>query len=895
MAVGIGTRLGPYEILAPIGAGGMGEVYRARDTRLARDVAIKILPAAFAQDAERLARFEREAQLLAALNHPHIAVLHGLEDVDGQRFLVMELVEGETLGLRGRIAVRDALELARQIAEALEAAHGKGIIHRDLKPANIRVTLEGQVKVLDFGLARGDAAVKTSSDSDSPTATFRTALGGAMMGTAAYMSPEQARGQAVDKRTDIWSFGCVLYEMLSGQRAFRGETTTDSIVAILEREPDWDALPAPTPAGIRRLLKRCLVKDRKQRLHDIADARLEIEEAMAQPQGEPAVAEQPGRSRLYVLAAVCLVVGALAAWAVLWKRGAQTQTTRLVQVSRLTHDPAHSEWPTWSPDGKLVAYSANRGGNFDIYVRRIEGGQDVNVTNDPGEDIQPAFSPDGQWIAFISTRSSRTGMVRIGSTFGMEFRTLGGDLWVAPALGGPARRLAADANAPAWNPDGKHIAYISGSEYHRSILEVSTEDGKVRTIVAELDSLRTANAPSPTWEITRVHYSPDGKWITFGTVDPEQVMIQAASGGTARKLLDASTHEWGPLGRRIYFLRRDERGGTELGMLPMDAASGEAGGEPQSVGMLTGVLTDLTLARDGQQIAVSELEGSMNLTRLPLDAGGAKPAGAEEELSEGRVIDRYPSYSPDGRYIAYASDRLGGQDIWLLDVEKRERHRLSLPGSDRGASTPYWSPDGKKLALARVTPDGRRSVWLVAVDGSGAEELIPPAEGLGHGQFSPDGSRLLFGQRVGGNLELFLLDMKTRKQEQLTSSPGNKWPGEGFSPDGKWIVYFSNAGGSIQAWRIPAEGGREEQLTFGHDRVRHAFYSPDGEWLYVQPNHGNILRIPAAGGKPQAVTHFPESGLFIEEPTLSPDGRYIVYCRSNGASSLWLLRLEGTE
>ncbi|HXE89619.1 MAG TPA: protein kinase [Terriglobales bacterium] len=894
MAIGSGTRLGAYEILEPIGAGGMGEVYRARDTRLGRDVAIKILPEAFAHDAERLARFEREAQLLAALNHPHIAILHGLEEINGQRFLVMELVEGGPLVPQLRLPVPEALELARQIAEALEAAHGKGIIHRDLKPANIRVTSEGRVKVLDFGLARGEAPVKTSSDSDSPTATFRTSLGGAMMGTVAYMSPEQARGRPVDKRTDIWSFGCVLYELLSGRRAFAGETATDSIAAILEREPEWSALPDATPAAIRRLLKRCLQKERKQRLHDIADARLEIEEAMAQPRDEPAVAEPPGRLPLYAVAAICLVVGALAAWAVLWKRRAETHTTRLVQVSRLTHDPAHSEWPTWSPDGKLVAYSANRGGNFDIYVRRIEGGQDVNVTNDSAEDIQPAFSPDGQWIAFISTRSSRTGMVRIGSTFGMEFRTSGGDLWVAPALGGPARRLAEDANAPAWNPDGKHIAYVSGSEYRRSILEVSTENSRVRTILGEKDSAAQM-APTSGMEITRVHYSPDGRWITFATVDPEQVMIMAAGGGPARKLLDASTHAWGPLGRRIYFLRRDERGGTELGMLPVDPASGEASAEPQPVGMLTGVLTDLTLARDGRQIAVSELEGSMNLTRLPLDASGAKPAGPEEELSEGRVIDRYPSYSPDGNYIAYASDRLGGQEIWLLDVAKKDRHRLTLPGTDRGASTPYWSPDGKKLALARVMPDGRRSVWLVAVDGSEAGELIPPAEGLGHGQFSPDGRRLVFNQRVGGNLQLFLLDMQSRKQQQLTSSPGNKWSGEGWSPDGKWIVYFSNAGGSIQVWRIPAEGGHEEQLTFGHDRIRHAFYSRDGRWLYVQPNHGNILRIPAAGGKPEAVTRFPESGLFIEEPTISPDGRYLVYCRSNGASSLWVLQLEGTE
>src|SRR6266404_1183215 len=408
MALTSGTKLGPYEIVAPLGAGGMGEVYRARDTKLGREVALKLLPPLFAEDADRVARFKREAQLLASLNHPHIGAIYGFEDAGNVLALMLELVEGDTLYdrvRRGPLPLPEALAVAQQIADALDAARRAGIIHRDLKPSNIKITPDGVVKVLDFGLAKALAAEGSSSDlSKSPTLTVGGTTAGMILGTAAYMSPEQARGRPVDKRTDIWAFGCVLFEMLTGTSAFGRETVTDTIVAVVGAEPDWNSLPADTPASIRRLLTRCLQKDARRRLHDIADARIEIEDAMTTP-AEAAAGPTPRRRSRLALSALSL--GIATALVLLWV--ARDRFGRLAakaspdtRVIRLTDLPGLEESPAISPDGKSVAFTAGVGGKRQIFVQLIAGGAPLQITRDTVDHQFPRWSPDSSSILYFS-------------------------------------------------------------------------------------------------------------------------------------------------------------------------------------------------------------------------------------------------------------------------------------------------------------------------------------------------------------------------------------------------------------------------------------------------------------------------------------------------------------
>ncbi|MGE5277751.1 MAG: protein kinase domain-containing protein [Acidobacteriota bacterium] len=894
MPLETGARFGPYEILSPVGAGGMGEVYRARDGKLGREVAVKTLPEEFARDEERLARFEREAKVLAALNHPNVAAIYGLEESGGARFLVLELVPGETLAEKlaaGPLAVEETLGLCRQVAEALEAAHEQGIVHRDLKPANIKVTPAGKVKVLDFGLAKAFGAEPSRAGdlSHSPTVTSGGTQKGVILGTASYMSPEQARGKPVDRRTDIWSFGCLLYELLAGRKAFEGETVSDVMAAVLTKEPDWSALPAGTPPRVAELIRRCLRKDPQRRLHDIADARIEIEEAAIEPSGSAAAVPRTGaagsRGRAWSLLAIALASAALAAlstW-LLTRPAAVPRRREIARLARITPPTARSEGPSWSPDGSLLAYASDRSGNFEIYVRRGESGQDVNVTNDPGQDVQPAFSPDGGSIAFVSTRTSKTGLIKIGGTLSRNSRTYGGDLWMIPSLGGAARRLAEDANAPRWRPDGRSILFVTGAENRRAIMEVPAAGGPARAV---LPSDRSS------WEIISVGCSPDGRWISFES-QLEQIFLMPAGGGKPEQVGAGFSHVWDASSRRLWFLARDPEGGTRVQCMELDGSRAAAKGQPQTISLSTAYLRDLAVSRDDRRLVVAEEETSRNLTRLPLAPGGGAPAGPEEPLSSGRVIDSYPAVSPDGRLVAYISDILGRTEVWILDVETRRRQRLQLPGEDLAEADPAWMPAGREVVAVRYFSTGEAAGWIAALDGSRAEELL---RGKNVGTVtlrpSPDGRSLLMGEMmVSGIQQIVRYDLASRQKTALTDSPGDKFDAA-WSPDGRWIAATVARDGVLQLFRMPASGGALQQLTSGFERMRHPFFSPDGKWIYIQPSHRTICRVRAEGGPLEPVTRFPEGGLFLEEPALSPDGRYLYYCRENGGSSLWLMTLS---
>ncbi len=499
MSLSSGTRLGSYEILALIGAGGMGEVYRARDTKLHREVAIKVLPVSLAGDPDRLARFGREAQILAALNHPNIAHIHGLEETMGLSALVMELVEGSTLADRiahGPIPIDEVLPVARQIAEALEAAHEQGIIHRDLKPDNIKLRADGTVKILDFGIAKVlEPTISAPVDATaSPTITAPAMTGtGVLLGTAAYMSPEQARGQSVDRRADIWAFGCVLFEMLSGRRTFRGETVTDTLASVMRDSPPLDALPAATPPRVRLLIARCLERDPRRRLRDIGDARLELETLdAAAPAEQPPAPHRPILGWQLLAAGLMLVAagGAFTWWI---DRMTARDASAGADVLRLTSDAGLTTDPTLSPDGKLVVYTSDRAGaeNLDLWVQQIDGGAPLRLTSDPADEHEPSFSPDGTRIVFRSERD-------------------GGGVYVMPALGGEPRLIAREGRQPRFSPDGSRIAYVTGRGTSRggstegSLFVVPSGGGSAQMLVSG-----DVGAAFPVW-------SPDGAFILFG-------------------------------------------------------------------------------------------------------------------------------------------------------------------------------------------------------------------------------------------------------------------------------------------------------------------------------------------------------------------------------------------
>jgi Tol biopolymer transport system component len=779
MTLASGTRVGPYEILSALGAGGMGEVYRARDPRLGREVAIKVLPEAFTSDPERLARFEREARALAALNHPHIAAIHGLEDSGGVPALVMELVPGPTLAERiadarhvrkAGLPIADAVRIAVQIAEALDAAHEKGIIHRDLKPANIKVTTDGTVKVLDFGLAK--LAPDADGAAAAPTITAVGTRDGQIVGTTAYMSPEQARGHAVDKRTDIWAFGCVLYEMLTGRAPFARETTTDTLAAVVDREPDWTALPEETPAAVARLAAQCLKKDPRRRLRDIGDVPVLLDEAASAP--APAGESRGGRSAIWRAGAGLALVALGSAATLLWigSRGAAPdgssspiRTTVVLGVGELLDTLNSSQPLALSPDGRSLVYAARREGDIRLYLRGLDA---FDAKPLPGTDgaAYPFFSPDGAWVAFFADGKLKRQSIAGGSPITVCDVPL-------PARGG------------TWGPDGTIV--VAGAN---GLLRVPSGGGTP----TPLGDQNADTSPRLTWP----HFLPDGRTLLATMVQVgqgESLIAVSLATGASRPIGRGSQAQYLPAGHLVFHAPHVREG--ELHVVGFDIQSLAFRGEPVSV--LDGVFRsengggahfaaapsgDLVFGRGGYVRTVVRVD--RNGRRTPL-------------LDERRGY-RLPRISPDGRRLAVAIDPRPSQ-LWVFDLVRRTGIQIA------DALGSAWMPDSQRIAFAY-----RGDIFSRRADGGApAERLFAREGGEGPLDWSRDGDVLLFADTTTNRYDIWMWP-RGGQARALVATPAHEVSAR-LSADGRWLAYQSD------------ESGRHEIYVRPFPRVN------DGKWL----------------------------------------------------------------
>ncbi len=815
-----GSRLGRFEILELLGAGGMGEVYRARDLRLGREIALKLLPEQFVRDTQRLARFERETQVLASLNHPNIAALHEIVALEGTHALVLELVEGETLSeriARGALPLPEALGIAAQIATALDAAHERGVVHRDLKPGNVKLRPDGTVKLLDFGIAKVLDPITTGGNPAAVTLTAAEVPGGAarILGSPAYMSPEQARGMAVDKRGDIWSFGCLLYEMLSGARAFGGEGASDVIAKVIERDPDFAALPADLPFTIQRLLQRCLEKDRRRRLRDIGDARLELLDALDHPGGEPtatgplaarAASRRPWVRRrvLAALATITVLLAGAAAWLAQRDKAPAPVVTRFA----LTEESYAGGGLAISADGTRIAYLDDRG----LVVRsrdRLESKVVAAVNIVQGS---PFFSPDGEWVGFRGWDALRT----------------------VPAAGGRVVTVA-DRHPAAigtWVGEDIFFAGVNG------LFRTSSRGGTPAAVAA----------PAEGEQIVSLQVLPARRAILF-TVIPTRgnVFGMAANLPSARiEALDLVT------GRRQVVIRGGGRprytstghllyvtGGT-LYAVPFDIRQLQTRGAAVPVVVTEGHL-DYDVSADGTLIYQTAQ------TKDHRELAWVDRQGHATSLGAPSMNYAYPRVSPDGARVAIDVMDPADRDIWMWDIGRRTLERFTKDPTGNPIAT--WSPDGSQLAFGSER-SGVSNVYRQAADGSGEPERLFESVTLQMPiSYTPDGRLLVSVDVKGQQRDIYLMTLDgQRKSEPLIHSPANELWAE-VSPDGRWVAYDSDESGQFEVyvrpfpnayqgsrWQVSAAGGRQP------------VWSPDGRELYYRDFSGAMMAVPVAAG-----------------------------------------------
>ncbi|HVR41907.1 MAG TPA: protein kinase, partial [Thermoanaerobaculia bacterium] len=813
-----GERLGGFEILSLLGRGGMGEVYRARDLALDREVALKVLSQSIAPDAQSLSRFEREARALGTLTNPHIAVLYGLERTETQRFLVMELVEGETLESRlayGALPVDEALNLALQIACGLEAAHQNGIVHRDLKPSNVMIDDKGAVKLLDFGLAKflPDAPAELVED-----ASALSTRSGVLLGTVPYMSPEQASGQPVDARTDIWSFGCFVYEMLTGTRAFDGESPAATLVAVLDREPDWERLPAETPPAMRKLLGRCLRKNVRDRLQSIGDARLELEERDSSPEARSS--HRWVRALPWALAALLAILAAAS-----WLAQRETRPSPAVTRASILLPAGHTvtgfsrSYPlAISSDGRRLAWVASAAEETQLYVQSLAGGGARALPGTIGARF-PFFSPDGEWVGFWAdgwlqkvpfaggrpTRITEAKLLDYGATwsstgviiYGQANRGFvpgSGGLHRVPEGGGEPETLLAGEwlRYPRFLPDGRHLLLTKAARgtRNRTIQILDLETGKRRDLVSAPENLLQA------FVLSTGHLV----WGSGGSIvaAPLDLRTLTVTGAPVRVLEDVFE---GTAADAVYF----------------------------------------AVSEDGTLVCVP---GGTDHALVTVDR-----AGNVEPLTSRRDAFRLPDLSPDGRLLAVAIDAdPKPSDIWIYDLERATWRRLT---SGHHSLFPVWTPDGKGVTFTSWRR-GAGEPFAESLDGGPARPVLPDESRTGNNQWgqswSPDGGYFVFGDHHPENgYDLWLLDAAARTTRPLLVTPFNEWEAR-VSPDGRWIAYASDETGRYEVYVRSFPDGRSQTAVSSSGGREPRWSSRGNEIFFVSGDRVMSVEVSTSEG-----------------------------------------------
>ena len=840
----IGRTLAHFEITGQLGRGGMGEVYQAKDKKLGRDVAIKVLPEEFARDADRVVRFQREAKLLASLNHSNIAAIYGLEESGGTNFIVLELIEGETLADRikaGPIPAEESLKLALQIAEALEAAHEKGVIHRDLKPANIKVTPDGKVKVLDFGLAKAYAGEQAELNlSNSPTMSDMATQQGVILGTAAYMSPEQARGKAVDKRADIWAFGCVLYEMLTGRAAFSGKDVTDILAAVIRAEPEWDSLPANLHWRLREVLELCLSKDAKDRCHDISDAKISIQRVLTDPSGllaQPVAAAEPRTKLTAILPwALAIILVGIGVWFLKPKPPAEPRP-----VTRLYYELPKDQQFVFpydsilavSPDGSQFVYSTPEG----LYLRSL-GELDARLIPGTGGNPQrPFFSPDAKWIGYWSGTDNQLKKIAISGGAPVALTSLSG--------GGTF----------SWGDDGR-IVY---GQMLAGLMRVSANGGTPEAFIKNEKG-----------GLIHPQILPDGESVLFTSIasQPYKIMVQSLKSGERKELLQGDTARYLSTGHLVYAV------GNNLLAVPFDPDKLEVTGGP--IPMVEGVFR----IGGASQYAVSDSGTLVYMPGAITAASFAPPTrtlvwvdrnGKEEPLPAPPNAYTFPMVSPDGTRVALTV-RSDNSNLWIWDILRKTLTRLTFDAATDFA--PLWTADSKRIAFLSAW-DLNEVCWKAA-DGTGKTESLgswPNAIAI-PSSWSDNGKTLvaavinnLSAESMGGVslvTDIGALPLEGDRKARLLLQEKHSETQPEISPDGRWMAYTSDESGQNQIYVRPypdVEGGRWQISNSGGDSP---LWSRDGRELFYRN-----------GDEVMAVSVKTEPTFTLETPKVLFPGNYV--------------------